>query len=92
VRACCYACVLVHRTCRSAKVETLGLIIVNFSDSDDDLGETEEMMELRAEHRRLARQAQRSKSRAQELYARTALYNKVSVEWPTQQRRQGAQA
>ena len=50
------------------------------------------MKELRAEHRRLARQAQRSKSRAQELYARTALNNKVSVEWPTQQRRQGAEA
>jgi hypothetical protein len=65
---------------------------VNFPGSDDDLGETEEMKELRAEHRRLARQAHRSKSRAQELYARTVLYNKVSVEWPTQQQRQGAEA
>lgn len=57
----------------------------------DDLGETEAMAELRAEHRKLTRQAQRSKSRAQELYERTALYNKISIEFPNAQRRQEAE-
>jgi hypothetical protein len=58
----------------------------------DDLGETEAVAELRAEHRRLTRQAQRSKSRAQELYERTALYNKAPIEFPNAQRRQEAEA
>lgn len=80
---------LPHTRLRTANVKQIA--DTAFCGSDDDLDETEEMAELRAEHRRLTRQAQQSKARAQELYERTALNNKVTVEWSTQ-RRQGATA
>ena len=60
------------------------------TNSEDELGDDDEMLELKAEHRRLQKQSARSKAKAQELYERTALYNKVTVEWPNQQQRQQA--